>query len=114
MNALAKHPILCRDDLSFTKRDDEGRLINWPQKNPGVAADWKKGTAFFDSEIAELAASDETEALYAIESAILHMRGHYTCLEIGFIDRVARAAVIGLRAMRNGTRRFEPKDSEEA
>ncbi|MHA6127929.1 hypothetical protein ACX3YD_17385 [Pseudomonas fluorescens group sp. PF-1] len=114
MNAAIKRPILCRDDLSFTKRDDEGRLINWPRYNKGVPADWQKGIACFDGEVAELAAHDETEAFLAIQAAIMDMGGSSTCLESGFIDRVARAAVIGLRAMRNGTQRFEPKDSEEA
>lgn len=114
MNAVAERPILCRDDLSFTKRDDEGRLINWPRNNPGVAADWKKGIAFFDSEIAELAANDETAACHAIEFAILGMGGSTTNLEISFAESVARAAILGLRAMRSGTQRFEPKDSEEA
>ncbi|MHC8289486.1 hypothetical protein ACYZUD_22265 [Pseudomonas sp. XS1P51] len=114
MNVAVKAPILCREDLSFTKRDAEGSLINWPRNNPGVAADWEKGIAFFDSEIAELAANDETEAFHAIEFAILGMGGCTTCLEFGFAESVARAAVLGLRAMRNGTQRFEPKDFEEA
>jgi hypothetical protein len=99
--------------LSFTQRDDGG-LINWPPNNPGVAADWEKGIAFFDSEITELSANDETEAFHAIEFAILGMGGRYTCLEFGFAESVARAAVLGLRAMRNGTQRLEPKDSVEA
>ncbi|MHC8288729.1 hypothetical protein ACYZUD_18280 [Pseudomonas sp. XS1P51] len=114
MNAVAKRPILCRDDLSFTKRDDEGRLINWPRYNYGVPADWKKGIACFDGEVAELAAHDETEAFHAIKSAIIDMCGRATCLEIGFADSVTRAAVLGLRAIRSGAERFEPKDSEEA
>ena len=114
MNAVVKRPILCRDDLSFTLRDDCGRLINWPRYNKGAPADWKKGIACFDGEVAELAAHDETEAFHAIQFAIADMGGRSTCLETGFIDRVARAAVIGLRAMRNGTQQFEPKDSEEA
>ena len=105
--------IKTREDLSFTKRHPEGRLINWPQNNPGVPADWKKGMACFDDEITELAAHDETEAFDAIQFALSDMGGRYTNLEIGFIDRVARAAVIGLRAMRNGAEQFEPKDSEE-
>lgn len=114
MNALAKRPILCRDDLSFTQRDDTGLLINWPPHNPGVAADWEKGITFLEGEIAELAASNEVEALHAIQFAILGMGGRTTCLEFGFAESVARAAVLGMRAMRNGTQRFESKDSEEA
>lgn len=113
MNALVKTPILCRDDLSFTKRDDCGRMVNWPQNNPGVAADWEKGIAFFDSEIAELSANDERAAFHAIQFAVLSMGGHYTCLEIGFAESIARAAILGLRAIRNGAERFEPKEPEE-
>jgi hypothetical protein len=102
--------IQTRDDLSFTKRDDCGRMINWPRNNPGVSADWEKGIAFFEKEVAELAANDETEAFHAIEFAIIGMGGRYTCLEIGFAESVARAAILGLRAIRNGAERFEPKD----
>ncbi|MCI9873145.1 hypothetical protein WKQ99_07920 [Pseudomonas atacamensis] len=40
--------IRSRDDLSFTKRDDAGRLINWPRYNYGVPGDWEKGNACFD------------------------------------------------------------------
>lgn len=114
MNAVVKEPILCRDDLSFTHRDERGDLVNWPRNNPGVAADWEKGNSFFETEVAALATNDETEAFHAIEFAILGMGGRTTCLEFGFAESVARAAVLGLRAMRNGTQRFEPKDSEEA
>lgn len=114
MNAAVKAPTLCRNDLSFTTRDDCGLMVNWPRNNPGVAGDWEKGMAFFDSEIAELASHDETEAFHAIEFAITGMSGRYTCLEIGFAESVARAAILGLRAIRGGAERFEPKDSEEA
>lgn len=108
MNAALKAPILCRDHLNFTQRDKEGRLINWPRNNPGVAADWRKGIAFFEREVAELASHDETEAFHAIQHAITGMAGRVTCLEIGFAESVARAAVLGLRVMRNGGTRFEP------
>lgn len=110
MNAAVKAPILCRDDLSFTSRDGCGRMVNWPRNNPGVAADWRNGIAFFDSEIAELSANDETAAYMAIRFAITGMGGRTTSLEQGFADAVARAAVLGLRAVRNGTERFTPKD----
>ena len=114
MSAMIKASIACRDDLTFTSRDDCGRMVNWPHNNPGVAVDWEKGIAFFDGEIAELAANDETAAFHAVQFAITGMGGRYTCLEIGFVESVARAAVLGLRAMRNGAQRFEPKDFEEA
>lgn len=102
-----------RDDLSFTARDSEGRLINWPRNNPGVASDWAKGMAFFDQEVSSLAAFDETEAYEAIECAILGMGGRTTCLEIGFIQQIAKAAVLGLRAIRNGEAEFAPVDQED-
>lgn len=105
--------IRTRDDLSFTLRDEQGGMINWPRNNPGVAADWEKGIGFFESEISALAAFDETEAFYAIEFAITGMAGRCTCLEIGFAESVARAAVLGLRAMRSGEARFEPSEQED-
>lgn len=115
MSVVNIHPttaIVCRDDLSFTTRNDSGRMTNWPQNNPGVAADWDKGAQFFELEIAQLASVDETEAYHAIEFAILGMGGRTTCLEIGFAESVARAAMLGLRAMRNGASRFEPVAEE--
>jgi hypothetical protein len=57
-----------------------------------------------------LASHDETEAFYAIRSAIIGMGGHITNLELGFVDRVARAAVLGLKAIREGAAPFEPVD----
>ncbi|HEX4549916.1 hypothetical protein [Pseudomonas sp.] len=105
-----KSSIQTREDLSFTQRDPEGRLINWPRNNPGVAEDWDKGLAFFDTEVSCLASHDETEAFNAIMWAIIGMGGRYTNLELGFVDRVARAAVLGLRAMREGVTPFEPVD----
>ncbi|WP_339465539.1 hypothetical protein [Pseudomonas capeferrum] len=99
-----------RDDLSFTQRDGEGRLINWPRNNPGVATDWGKGIDFFEHEVAGLASNNETQAYNAIRFAITGMGGRYTCLELGFAESVARAAIIGLRAMRNGVERFEPNN----
>lgn len=110
MSAVNKAPITCRDDLTFTSRDDCGRMVNWPRNNPGVAADWGKGIAFFDSEIAELSANDETAAYEAIRFAITDMGGRTTNLEQGFADAVAKAAALGLRAMRSGTERFAPID----
>lgn len=111
--STSKAPITRRDELSFTSRDAEGWMINWPRNNPGVAADWEKGIGFFDVEVAELAGANETKAYEAIACALLGMGGHYTCLEIGFAEAVARAAVLGLRAMRNGAAQFEPVDEDE-
>jgi hypothetical protein len=101
-----------RDDLSFTARDGMGRLTNWPRNNPGVPADWQKGIDYFEVEVRDLALHDETEAFDAIRFALCGMGGHYTSLEIGFIDRLARAAVIGLRALRDGAEPFAPTDTD--
>ncbi|WP_286927800.1 hypothetical protein [Pseudomonas sp. UBA7721] len=38
------------------------------------------------------------------------MGGRTTSLEPGFADAVAKAAALGLRAMRNGAERFAPID----
>jgi hypothetical protein len=106
--------IRSRDDLSFTSRDEHGRLINWPRNNPGVNGDWEKGIDFLEGEIAALAAFDETEAFHAIEFAICGMAQRVTSLEGGFAESIARAAVLGLRAMRNGAARFEPADDDDS
>jgi hypothetical protein len=102
-----------REDLSFTALDVQGRMVNWPRDNPGVAADWEKGMTFFDHEVSALAVIDETEAFDAIQFAIMDMGGRFTNLEIGFVQRVAAAAVLGLRAMRNGEADFVPVDRED-
>lgn len=112
---LINYPLICtRDDLSFTARDAQGRMVNWPRNNPGVAADWEKGMTFFDQEVSALAAFDETEAFHAIQFAIMGMGSRYTNLEIGFAQRVAAAAVLGLRAMRNGEADFVAVDREDS
>ncbi|MGY3172402.1 hypothetical protein ACVWYU_001779 [Pseudomonas sp. TE12234] len=102
-----------RDDLSFTVRDPLGRMVNWPRNNPGVAADREKGMTYFDHEVSALASFDETEAFHAVQFAIIGMGGHYTNLEIGFAQRVAAAAVLGLRAMRNGMPDFVPVEQDD-
>ena len=104
--------IRSREHLSFTKRDPEGRLINWPRNNPGVAADWQKGIEFFEGEVFELATHDETEAFNAIQFAIAGMGARTTNLELGFIERVALAAMVGLRALRDGAEPFAPTDTD--
>ncbi|MGP6460691.1 hypothetical protein [Pseudomonas parakoreensis] len=104
--------IRSRDDLSFTQRDDAGRLINWPRCNYGVPGDWERGIACFDAEIAELAAYDETEAFNAIRFALVGMGGRTTNLELGFIERVALAAMVGIRALRDGAQPFTPAETD--
>ncbi|WP_085730382.1 MULTISPECIES: hypothetical protein [unclassified Pseudomonas] len=104
--------IRSRDDLSFTVRDVEGRLVNWPRNNPGVAADWQKGIDFFECEVRDLANHDETEAFNAIRFALVGMGGRTTNLELGFIERVALAAMVGIRALRDGAQPFTPAETD--
>jgi len=69
--------------------------------------------AFVDQEVSSLAAFNETEAYEAIQFAIVGMGGRATCLEIGFAQQIAKAAVLGLRAMRNGEAEFAPMEQED-
>lgn len=118
----AKPPIKTRDDLSFTRRDSKGRLINWSVENDhnelwGEAA--KIGQGFMD-EIAELASHDEVAAYWAVLFAISGQefkRGpstHFTNLgwgrEFGFAEAIARAVIDGLRA--RGNSNYEPFDPD--
>lgn len=94
--AKRKRHIRSRDDLSFTRRDEHGWLINWHvEKRPAY---WQTGTAIgglWFSEIAELAKANPDEAVCAIRFAIENMRelheghGH----ESGFLGALAEWAV---------------------
>ncbi len=96
--------IKSRDDLSFTMRDGEGRFINWPRNNPGVAADWQKGIDFFECEVRDLANHDETEAFNAIRFALFGMGGSTTTRHLFALSRSARAS--SWRASSASRRRF--------
>ncbi|RAU43684.1 MULTISPECIES: hypothetical protein [unclassified Pseudomonas] len=95
-------------DLSFTRRNSGGRVVFWPRNNPGVSSDFGKGKAFFDKEIGALAAVDETEAFTVICAVLSDMAHRSTNLEIGFADSIGRAAILGLRALREGANAFKP------
>lgn len=102
-----------RDDLSFTQRDGEGRLINWSvphDKNGNWSAGVEIGLQHF-SEVAELAQLSEYEAFSAIEHALNTygwQQGGWG-IEMGFTEALAAAAIVGLRALRSGA---EPYDRE--
>lgn len=90
-------------------RDEEGLLIsNWD-----VPHDWngswhvgiEVGRRHF-AEVAELAAHDEQEAFGAIECALLKFQSGGWGIETGFAIEVARAAVVGLRALRDGSQQI--------
>ncbi|WP_147364303.1 hypothetical protein [Burkholderia pseudomallei] len=110
--------ISTRCDLSFTATSD----------NPGINSNWYVahdpngywgdtvpiGRRYF-SEVAELAAKDELEAFHAMLYAITAPGWNHTSagvgygIEHGFSERLAAAAIIGLRAMRNGVSAYAPE-----
>jgi len=98
----AKETIRSRDDLSFTKRDEQGRLINWAvQHNP--KGNWHAGVELgreYFKEIVELANIDPREAILSIETAIScspEFSRYGAGIECGFSEEIAKMAVYGIR-----------------
>ncbi|WP_084224431.1 BRO-N domain-containing protein [Stenoxybacter acetivorans] len=100
-------PIRNRDDLSFTKRDENGDLLNWYvpydrenswHENYGIGAIWFE-------EIAELAKHNPEEAYYAIKFSAPYV-AHYVKLKesphngqaSGFYHRMAVWTITGILA----------------
>ncbi|ATH82306.1 hypothetical protein CO724_14490 [Ectopseudomonas mendocina] len=110
--------ISSRDDLSFTGRDDCGRMINWaPVRVPEQRNQWnieyQLGEAMIE-EVRELCSIDEVAAYHAIKFA-MNAPTWRVCgygAESGFAAAVAALAVIGMRAMRSGAEPFDPVESE--
>lgn len=106
--------IRTRDDLSFTARDSEGRLINWHVPHDPLE-NWGEKFAIGQSylaEIAELATHDEQEACrsiqYALSGGCDFGRGDSTTFtnqgwgqECGFAEAIARAVIEALRERRH-------------
>ncbi|WP_194270224.1 Rha family transcriptional regulator [Candidatus Methylospira mobilis] len=100
--SVAQHPALppsrrirSRDDLSFTKRDTEGRLINWIVQSP--VNSWHEhhgiGEIWFN-EIVELARHSPEDAYIAMKCAgPALMRYSGSGHADGFFDRMARWAL---------------------
>lgn len=117
-----KPQIKTRDDLSFTRRDEGGRLVNWSiphDRNGNWGELYEVGQGFL-AEIAELAAHDEREAYHAVQFALSgsqeFRRGQGTGFgntgwgqESGFAEAIARAVIDGLRARKGGQEAFDPK-----
>lgn len=93
--------IRSRDDLSFTKRDPDGRLINWfvPSRFDNCwHAHYGVGEACF-KEIVELAQNNPKEAFNAMRFAspdLARYGGHGHAY--GFFDRMARWALAAMLA----------------
>lgn len=102
----APRKIRSRDDLSFTQRDAEGRLINWHM--PHRANNWHEhygiGEIWF-SELIELARHDPREGYHAMKYAGEDMvrywnNGHVS----GFFDRMAQWALTAILNIPDGPR----------
>jgi hypothetical protein len=108
-----------RDDLTFTARNGEGRIENWCPA--GDSNNWGErfdiGKERF-AEIIQMADSNEYEAWLAIRFALTSPawcssfpgRGE----EVGFADELARAAMVGLRAIAESWTPYDEKKSEIA
>jgi len=100
-----KHRIKSRDELSFTIRGEHGGLINWNIRHD-MEDYWSEhveiGKRYF-SEIVELAEHSERESFFGMLYAICSptFRAGWG-EEHGFVEMMSRAAIIGLRAIRNG------------
>lgn len=96
----APRSIRSRDDLSFTKRDAEGRMLNWfmPDRSNNWHEHYGIGEIWF-SEIVELARHNPKEAYHAMRFAGPELtrywnHGHPD----GFFDRMARWAMAAILA----------------
>ncbi len=112
-----------RRDLSFTKTSDQpGVVSNWyvPHDMEGYWGDTVPVGRRYFAEVAELASINEDEAYYAILTAINaaewnHANGGVGWgIEHGFSERLAAAALIGLRALRDGAAPYiQQRDKNE-
>lgn len=96
----APRSIRSREDLSFTKRDAEGRMLNWfmPSRENNWHEHYGIGEIWF-SEIVELARHNPKEAYHAMRFAGSELtrywnHGHPD----GFFDRMARWAMAAILA----------------
>lgn len=116
---MAKPNVTSRRGLSFTATSDApGIRSNWnvPHTKGGYwGDDVPIGRRYF-SEVGELAAVDERDSFYAILTAINSPEWNHAeggCgwgIEHGFSEELAAAAVIGLRAMREGAKHYDYED----
>ncbi|WP_020484549.1 hypothetical protein [Methylomonas sp. MK1] len=93
-----KRTIRSRDDLSFTKRDHEGRMLNWfmPDRNGNYHEHYGIGEIWFN-EIVDLARHNTQDAYDAMKFAGPELtrywnNGHSE----GFFDRMSRWALAGI------------------
>lgn len=100
-----------RDDLSFTSRDEGGRLVNWNPKahqdDALFAGGEAMGSAYF-AEIVRLAWNNQHEAYNAIRFALQskNWRGSWG-EESGFANVLAAYAMTGIAAVEDGAQLFD-------
>ena len=99
--------IRSREDLSFTRRDNMGRLINWfPPTNEQGGYDWYEayaiGQAWF-AEVVALANNNPEEAYYSLAYATKLMAGYARDVDSqglgfveGFFSTMARYTLAGI------------------
>lgn len=107
---FSRRTILSRDDLSFTKRDSDGLMINWTVQPhwimPPRSGNWGEHHGigeFWFQEIVELARNNPEEAFNALRSIVTDLArdpgtragvGHAD----GFITGMARWAIAAILA----------------
>lgn len=118
----SKREIKSRDDLSFTKRNENGCLINWsvPHDQNG---DWHEGVVIGEGhfeEVIQLFEFSESSAYdamrFALSGSLDFRRGGSTefrnngwGIETGFVQAIASAAIDGIRARKGGQEPFDAK-----
>lgn len=111
--ATVKRRIRNREDLSFTRRDEKGNLINWfPPTDERGMYDWYEayavGEAWF-GEVAELAGNNPEEAYHALRLAARLMADYARDTAKqglgfveGFFDKMARYTLAAVIEHRSG------------
>lgn len=103
---MADKNVTCRDELSFTTREEYNRMNNWivhALRGTHWEPNIETGRGLFD-EIAKLAESNELDAYLAMQTAVTAPEWKPTNgIEYGFAQHLAAAAIIGLRAIREGS-----------
>lgn len=98
MRVITRSRVASRDDLSFTTRDDMGRMRNWViHRAPNSI--WNHGVNVghrLADEIRDLAHRNPKEAISAILFALtaVEWNGRYGT-EHGFAEAIAKAAIDG-------------------
>lgn len=113
VQAGAERVLAERDDLTFTERDEAGRLRNWCP--PGRTEDWYDGREagkLLFAQVVALANEEEYQAFLAITSALgeasLWRPGGSE--EAGFVEALACYAMVGMRALSHDTENpYDPK-----